>query len=201
MNSEYQTPPPPSRPSTMSKMTGLSSISTMLSTYSADKAFSGRGTYLGDNCIQNFHLGRYIVGYTVGNLVLRQRVSGAVKRNFRTYIRRYTSPNENFEYGYPHSNALLNFSLKKVKMYFVVPIRPAAASCIKPLASCIYSLVSQWKATLRNGVRFPTVYRRINCWNLWRYPIRRRVAFASALESLFRGIEHLSICAKIRISL
>ena len=24
---------------------------------------------LGDNCIQNFHLGRYIVGYTVGNLV------------------------------------------------------------------------------------------------------------------------------------
>ena len=69
--------------------------------------------YLGDNCIQNFHLGRYIVGYTVGNLVLRRRVSGAVKRDFRTYIRRYTSPNENFEYGYPHSNALLTFSLQK----------------------------------------------------------------------------------------
>ena len=33
---------------------------------------------LGDNCIQNFHLGRYIVGYSVGNLVLRRRVSGAV---------------------------------------------------------------------------------------------------------------------------
>ena len=42
--------------------------------------------YLGDNCIQNFHLGRYIVGYTVGNLVLRRRVSGAVKRDFRTYM-------------------------------------------------------------------------------------------------------------------
>ena len=28
---------------------------------------------LGDNCIQNFHLGRYIVGYTVGNLVLWRR--------------------------------------------------------------------------------------------------------------------------------
>ena len=26
---------------------------------------------LGDNCIQNFHLGRYIFGYTVENLVLR----------------------------------------------------------------------------------------------------------------------------------
>ena len=32
---------------------------------------------------------------------------------------------------------------KTVKMYFVAPIRPAAVSCIKPLASCIYSLVSQ----------------------------------------------------------
>ena len=32
-----------------------------------------------------------------------------IKRNwdFRTYIRRYTSPNENFEYGYSHSNARL----------------------------------------------------------------------------------------------
>ena len=47
----------------------------------------------------------------VGNLVLR--VSGALKSDFRTYIRRYTSPNENFEYGYPNSNALLNFSHKK----------------------------------------------------------------------------------------
>ena len=100
--------------------------------------------HLGDNCIQNFHLGRYIVGYAVGNLVLRRRVSGAVKRDFRTYIRRYTSPNENFEYGYPHSNALLKFPFKNTaKMYFIVPFRPAAASCIKPLASCIYSLANE----------------------------------------------------------
>ena len=55
--------------------------------------------YLGDNCIQNFHLGRYIVGYTVRSLVLR--------RDFRRYIRRYASQNENFEYGNPHYNALL----------------------------------------------------------------------------------------------
>ena len=68
--------------------------------------------YLGDNCIQNFHLGRYIVVYSVGNLVLRRLASGDVKRDFRTYIRRYTSPNDNFEYGYPHSNALLQFDLK-----------------------------------------------------------------------------------------
>ena len=67
---------------------------------------------LGDNCIQNFHLGWYIVGYTVGNLVLQGGARGAVNRDFRTYIRRYTSPNENFEYGYPHSNAFLQFRLK-----------------------------------------------------------------------------------------
>ena len=41
---------------------------------------------LGDNRIQNFHFGRYIVGYTVGNLVLRRSANGAVKRDFRAYI-------------------------------------------------------------------------------------------------------------------
>ena len=61
---------------------------------------------LGDN-----NLGRYIVGfgYMIGNLVLRRRASGAVKHDFQTYIRRYASPTENFEYGYPNSNALLQF--------------------------------------------------------------------------------------------
>ena len=88
----------------------------------------------------------------------------AVKLNFRQYIRRYTSPNENFEYGYPHSNAQLTFSLQNdsEKVLFL-RLRTAAASCIKPLASCIYSLVNQWKATLRNDVGFPTVYHRIYC--------------------------------------
>ena len=70
------------------------------------KYYLKKKSQLGDNCIQNFHLGTYIVRYTVGNLVLQQHASGAVKRDFRTYIGRYTSPNENFEYGYPHSNAL-----------------------------------------------------------------------------------------------
>ena len=59
----------------------------------------------------NFHLERYTVGYTVRNIVLWRRASGAV-RDFRLYIRRCTSPNENFEYGYAHSNALLQSRLK-----------------------------------------------------------------------------------------
>ena len=72
---------------------------------------SCRPKYLGDNHIQNFHLGRYIVGYMVGNLVLRWRASRAVKHDFWAYIWLYTSPNNNFEYGYPHFNALLHIRL------------------------------------------------------------------------------------------
>ena len=105
-----------------------------------------RKIQLGDNCIQNFNLGRYIVGYTVGNLVLRRRASGAVKRDFRTYIRQYTSPNENFEYGYPHSNAPLQFELKLERC--------------KPHIAARHST----KCDVINDVKlFPTVYRRIYC--------------------------------------
>ena len=68
---------------------------------------------LGDNCIQNFHFGRYIVRYTFGSHVLPLRLRVAVKLNFRPYIQRYTSPSENFEFSYLHSNALLTFSLQK----------------------------------------------------------------------------------------
>ena len=68
--------------------------------------------HLGDNCIQNFHYGRYIVGYTVRNLVLLRRASKAIKRDFQMYIQQYTSQNENFEYGLIHSNAHLQFRLK-----------------------------------------------------------------------------------------
>ena len=42
--------------------------------------------HLGDNCIQNFHLGRYIVRYTVEKLVLQGRASRAIKRDFRIYL-------------------------------------------------------------------------------------------------------------------
>ena len=73
---------------------------------------------LGYNCIQFFHLGRYIVGYTVRYFVLRQRVSEGVIHDFGPYIRRYISPNENFEYGYPHSNVQFNLYTSKT-FYFV----------------------------------------------------------------------------------
>ena len=93
-----------------------------------------------------FHLGRFIVGYTFGNHVLRLRLRFAVKPNFRPYIRRYTSPNENFEYGYPHSNALLQFELKLERC--------------KPHKTAL----NPTKCDVINDVKlFPTVYRRIYC--------------------------------------
>ena len=99
-----------------------------------------------DNCIQNFHLGRYIVWYTVRNLVIPRRASGAIKRDFPTYIQRYTSPNENFEYGYPHSNAYFHFDLKLERC------KPHTAACHPS------------KGDVIDDVKlFPTVYHRIYC--------------------------------------
>ena len=43
--------------------------------------------------------------------------SEILKHDFRPYIRQYTSPNENFEYGYPQSN-VPNFYTSKT-LYFV----------------------------------------------------------------------------------
>ena len=87
---------------------------------------------LGDNCIQNFHSGE-----------VYRRAIGAVKRDFRTYIRPYTSPNENFEYGYPHSNALLQSHLKYKRC--------------KP-----HNAARRPKSDVINDVKlFSTVYRRI----------------------------------------
>ena len=76
------------------------------------------------------------MGYTVG----------AVKRYFRTYIRRYTSPNEKFEYGYSHSSALLQF-------------RPRLECWKLHKAAC-----HPRRCDVINDVKlFPTVYCRIYC--------------------------------------
>ena len=71
------------------------------------------------------------------------------------------------------------------KMYFVAPIRPAAASCIKPLASCIYSLSTNEKRRNVMTSGFRKYMAGYTVANLLRYPIRCRVAFASALECIF----------------
>ena len=65
---------------------------------------------------------------------------------FQMYIRRYSSPNENFEYGYPHSNALLQFRLK-------------LECCMLHDVTCHTT-----KCCVINDVKlFPTVYHRIYC--------------------------------------
>ena len=51
------------------------------------------------------------------NHVLRLHSQVALELNLQPYIRKYTSSNENFEYGYPYSNGLLQccFKLKCCK--------------------------------------------------------------------------------------
>ena len=72
------------------------------------------------------------------------------------YIRWYTSPNENFGYSYPHSNALLQFHLK---LEFCKLISSNKMWC-------------NWCQTFF----YNTVA------NFWCYPIRRCLTKASALE-------------------
>ena len=57
-----------------------------------------------------------------------------------------TSPNENFEYGYPHSNGILQFKLK------LEHSKPHKAACHPK------------KCDIINDIKlFPRVYRRIYC--------------------------------------
>ena len=69
---------------------------------------------MGITILKIFILGRYIVGYSFGSHVLRLRSRVAVKLNFRPYIRRYTSPNENFEYSY-----LLNDMIQPILLQYL----------------------------------------------------------------------------------
>ena len=124
---------------------------------------------LGDNCIQNVHLGRYIIGYMVGNFVLWWRVGRAIKHNFRPYNRRYTSPNDNFEYGYPHSNALNNIYLSKTQYFapnwsFVSNVKQLCQQATSLMTTVLWQCIAEFTDT-----------------NSWRYPVRRHVTFASAL--------------------
>ena len=41
---------------------------------------------MGDDCIQIVHLGRYIVGYTVENFVLRRRVSTELSQSLTPWL-------------------------------------------------------------------------------------------------------------------
>ena len=100
----------------------------------------------------------------VRNLVLRPQASWAVKRDSWTYIRWYTSPNENFEYCYPHS----------MRFYSLVS-NWSIASCLKQhfIQRNVTSLMTS------NCITRYTVA------NFWRYPIKLRLTKASALECQF----------------
>ena len=86
---------------------------------------------------------------------------------------RYTSPNEKFEYGYPHSNVLFNLYTSKT-LYFVQNVS---------FVSYVNHYVDQSLATMLMTSGFRRYIAEYTVANSWRYPIRRRVIFSSALES------------------
>ena len=89
-----------------------------------------------DNHIQDYHLERYIVGYTFGNHVLQLRSCVAVKLNFPQYIRHYTSTNKIFEYSYPliACDKLFGYESIVVFCVFKFPLYQCLATkmCIVP---------------------------------------------------------------------
>ena len=131
--------------------------------------------YFGDNCIQNVHLGRYIVGYIVGNFVLRRRVSGAVKRNFRPYI----YPDDDI----PPQMNILNMVIP-ILMHFSTFIRQRHSILHQTEASSVTqnNYVTQSQATSLITSVLRRYIAEYTDANYWCYPIRRRVTFASALE-------------------
>ena len=65
--------------------------------------------------------------------MLRRRVSGAVKRNFRPSNRRFTSQNDKFEWSIPILKHLFIFSVGK-KMYCLHKAT-RAVSCVKQMSA------------------------------------------------------------------
>ena len=89
------------------------------------------------------------------------------------------------------------FFKKTASLYFVAPIRSAAASCINRLPAAYIHLSTNGKRRYVMTSGFRQYIAGYTCANLRRFPIRRRVAFASALEYnmdhdarklLFRGL-------------
>ena len=74
-------------------------------------------------------------------------MSGAIKRDFRPYIQQYTSSAENFGYGYPHSNAFLEFCIE------LEHCKPHKAE----RHPTIYDVIDDVEL-------FQTVYRMVYCW-------------------------------------
>ena len=102
---------------------------------------------MGINIFKNFNLGRYIVGYTVGNHVLWLRLRVAVKQNFRPYIRLYTSPNENFEYIYPLNDFIFSYFLLLLHLFKfgVICVRFSSAFItLGKRASCVLCRGNSW---------------------------------------------------------
>ena len=69
-------------------------------------------------------------------------------------------------------------------MYFIAHLHPVAASCINRLPAAYIHLSSNEKRRFVMTSDFRQYIAGYTIANLWRYPIRRRVAFANALEYL-----------------
>ena len=94
-------------------------------------------------------------------------------------------PQMKFEHGNPHSNALLTFSLQKDSENELSCAYKSSGCQLHKTACQLHisihlSTNEQRRYVMTSGLR-PYIAG-FTIANLWRYPIRRRVAFASALD-------------------
>ena len=123
--------------------------------------------YLGDNCIQNVNLGRYIISYMVVNFVLNV-ISDHITDDIP-----------------PQMKILLMVIPILIHFLTFIHQRHSILHQTKALSAMYNNYVNQSQAT---SLMMLVLWRYITeCTgtNSWRYPIRCRVTFASALEWIF----------------
>ena len=89
-------------------------------------------TNLGDNCIQNFQLGRLIIDLGVCKFSLTTAISVKMKTSFATVNMML---NEHFEYIYPYSNTFLQLlypATLKSAGYYVIPSIQKICPSVRP---------------------------------------------------------------------
>ena len=97
-------------------------------------------------------------------------VDWGVKNQPKQNIQQYMSPNENFEYGYPHSNALRTALIQRKNLFFIS--NWSITSCIK-LRNVTLIMMSNYLGQYIAGYCVT---------NFLCYPIRCRVTLACPLE-------------------
>ena len=136
---------------------------------------------LGDNCIQNVHCGRNIVGYMVGNLNFRPYIV--------PYIWWYTSQNKHFEYSYPLNDHTLDGANQNMKRMHILKTSMREDTCMSTLL--LHQTPSQHVYGRPNNVVSTSHWRHDVASTLIRRYFEVDLTFSHSAGGTVRGAEKL----------